>query len=243
MKGPVGFLIRLLSYLRTWGCLSKVNILINKKRKLGPKTVDCVFLEYAQRSIAYIFLVVKSEIPDVHVDSIMESRDAIFFKNIFPMKDMHSPSRFSSEITPEPIAPNVTETSKQPVEREEILEKDDSEAPRRSKRQKFAKSFGDGFIVYLVDDIPTTIAEAYASPDADDWKELSKVRWTRFYPMVCGNSLNDPMVANLWVVNGCSRRSLGLIVLLRSTRLGFWPKVTHKRKAKTSLTHTHLLLD
>jgi hypothetical protein len=25
--------------------------------------------------------------------------------------------------------------------------------------------------VYLVDDTPTTIIEAFASPDADDWKE------------------------------------------------------------------------
>ena len=38
-----------LSYLRTWGCLAKVNVPINKKRKLGPKIVDCEFLEYAQR--------------------------------------------------------------------------------------------------------------------------------------------------------------------------------------------------
>ena len=72
-----------LSYLRTWGCLVKVNVPINKKRKLGLKTVDCVFLGYAQRSIAYIFLVVKSEIPDVHVDSIMESRDVTFFRIYF----------------------------------------------------------------------------------------------------------------------------------------------------------------
>jgi hypothetical protein len=26
-----------LSYLRTWGCLAKVNVPINKKRKLSPK--------------------------------------------------------------------------------------------------------------------------------------------------------------------------------------------------------------
>jgi hypothetical protein len=50
-----------LSYLRTWGCLVKVNVPITKKRKLGPKTVDCVFLGYAHNSIAYRFLVVKSE--------------------------------------------------------------------------------------------------------------------------------------------------------------------------------------
>jgi hypothetical protein len=32
-----------LYYLHTWGCLAKVNVPINKKRKLGPKTVDCLF--------------------------------------------------------------------------------------------------------------------------------------------------------------------------------------------------------
>ena len=72
-----------LSYLRTWGCLAKVNIPINKKHKLGPKIADCVFLGYAQRSIAYRFLVVKSEVPDMHVDSIMESRDAIILRLYF----------------------------------------------------------------------------------------------------------------------------------------------------------------
>jgi hypothetical protein len=137
-----------LSYLRTWGCLAKVNIPIPKKRKLGPKTVDCVFLGYAQRSIAYRFLVVKSEVPDMHVDTIMESRDATFFENIFPMKDMHSIARFSSEIIPE------SSTTDEYFEQshEEVLEKDNNEVPRRNKRQRIAKSFGDDFIVYLVDD-------------------------------------------------------------------------------------------
>jgi hypothetical protein len=49
-----------LSYLHTWGCLAKVNVPINKKRKLNPKTVDCVFLGYAHHSIVYKFLVIKS---------------------------------------------------------------------------------------------------------------------------------------------------------------------------------------
>ncbi|KAK1628183.1 hypothetical protein QYE76_002498 [Lolium multiflorum] len=48
---------------------------------------------------------------------------------------------------------------------------DDNEAPKRSKRQRTAKSFGHDFIVYLVDDTPTSISEAYASLDADYWKE------------------------------------------------------------------------
>ena len=82
--------------------MAKVNVLITKKRKLRPKTVDYVFLGYAHQSIAYMFLVVKSEVLDVHVDSMMESRDATFFELIFPIKDLHSMSRLSSEIISKP---------------------------------------------------------------------------------------------------------------------------------------------
>jgi hypothetical protein len=72
-----------LSYLRTCGCLAKVNAPINKKRKLKLKNVDCIFLEYAHHSTAYRFLVIKSEVPNVYVDTLLESRDVTFFKNIF----------------------------------------------------------------------------------------------------------------------------------------------------------------
>jgi hypothetical protein len=153
-----------LSYLRTWGCLAKVNVPITKKCKLGPKIVDCVFLGYAHNSIAYRFFVVKSEVSDMHVDTIFESRDATFFENIFPMKDMHSNAKFSTAIAPDNTIPieSLVECF------EQILEEDDNEVPVRNKRQRIAKSFGDDFIVYLVDDTPTSIIETYASPDADD---------------------------------------------------------------------------
>ncbi|KAK1647929.1 hypothetical protein QYE76_065734 [Lolium multiflorum] len=128
-----------LSYLRTWGCLAKVNIPITKKRKLGPKTVDCIFLGYAPRSVGYRFLVVQSEVPDMHVDTIMESRDATFFENMFPMKDMHIIARISTEIVPE------SSTSNEYFEQshEIVIEKDDNEAPKRSKRRRIEKSFDD----------------------------------------------------------------------------------------------------
>lgn len=99
-----------LSYLRTWDCLAKVNIPISKKRKLGPKTVDCVLLGYAFHSIGYRFLIIKSKVSDMHVGTIMESNDATFFEDIFPMKDMSSssnqeiptPSSEESAVIPEP---------------------------------------------------------------------------------------------------------------------------------------------
>jgi hypothetical protein len=159
-----------LSYLRSWGCLAKVNLPIPKKRKLGPKTVDCVLLGYAFHSIGYRFLIVKSEVSDMRVGTIMESNDATFFEDIFPMKDLSSssnqemPSSSSQElfIVHEPTI--LIEHSDNPVE-------DNNEAPTRSKRRRTAKSFGDDFIVYLVDDTPTSISEAYASQEADYWKE------------------------------------------------------------------------
>jgi hypothetical protein len=46
-----------------------------------------------------------------------------------------------------------------------------NEVPIRNKREMIEKSFGDDFIVYLVNDTPTSIAEVYASPNVDDWKE------------------------------------------------------------------------
>jgi hypothetical protein len=160
-----------ISYLRTWGCLAKVNVPINKKRKLGPKTVDCIFLGYAHHSIAYRFLVVKSKVPDMHVNSLFESRDATFFENIFPMKDSHV-------ISPLPLneTVNTTHESVEFSKHDEHTLKSNheeihSDAPRRSKRQKTAKSFGDDFTVYLIDDSPKTITKAFSSPDANDWKE------------------------------------------------------------------------
>lgn len=129
-----------LSYLRTWGCLAKVNVPIPKKRKLGPKAVDCMFLGYAQRSVGYIFLVVKSEVPDMHVDTIMKSHGATFFENIFPTKDMHSIARISSEILPESSIPESNTSDNESEHSEDDVEKDDNEAPYRSKRRMIAKT-------------------------------------------------------------------------------------------------------
>jgi hypothetical protein len=52
---------------------------INKMRKLGSQIVDCVFLCYVFHSVGYRFVFIKSEVPDMHVGTIMESRDATFF--------------------------------------------------------------------------------------------------------------------------------------------------------------------
>jgi hypothetical protein len=69
-----------LGFLHAWGYLAKVNVPACKKQKLGPKSVDCIFLGYAHNSAAYRFSKIKSDFLDVHVNSVTESRDATFLK-------------------------------------------------------------------------------------------------------------------------------------------------------------------
>jgi hypothetical protein len=103
---------------------------------------------------------------------------------------------------------------------EEIPKEDNNIVTRKSKRRRVAKSFGEHYIIYLVDDTPTTIAEAYSSLTLTYGRKLFKVRWILLYLMELGKWFIVLMDANLWGVYGSSKRSLGLMVLLRSTRQG-----------------------
>jgi hypothetical protein len=100
-----------------------------------------------------------------------ESRDVIFFENIFPMKNSYGmsslPTNVIADTSPE-LSENFDHAEHTP---KPIHDEIDSEAPRRSKKPKTTKSFNDDFTVYLVDDTSKTIVEPFASPDADDWKE------------------------------------------------------------------------
>jgi hypothetical protein len=130
---------------------------VRKKRKLGPKTVDCVFLGYAHNSAAYRFLVVHSETSEVTVNVIMESRDVTFFESIFPMRDK------------EVVAPDgPSRTYSLPSS---LHDQTPDLELRRSKRQRAEKSLGDDYIIYLVDEEPRSLTEAYTSPDAEYWRE------------------------------------------------------------------------
>jgi hypothetical protein len=105
---------------------------INKKRKLGPKTVDYVFLGYAIHSIGYMFLIINFEVSDMHVGTIMESRDAIFFENEFPMKIAPSATSHESVIPHEHENFIPIEQIEEPLTQNP--EEDDIVVTRKSKR-------------------------------------------------------------------------------------------------------------
>ena len=69
--------------LRVWRCLAKVVVPTTKKVKIGPKIVDYIFMGNAQNKKAYWFLVYDLKIPDIQINTIMESRNASFLKMYF----------------------------------------------------------------------------------------------------------------------------------------------------------------
>jgi hypothetical protein len=79
-----------LNYFRVWGCLAKVKISEPKRKKIGSKTVDAIFVGYPLNSNTYRFLVFKYDISEISNNTIIESRDAIFFENIFPFKNQNA---------------------------------------------------------------------------------------------------------------------------------------------------------
>ncbi|GJX78595.1 DNA polymerase zeta catalytic subunit-like protein [Tanacetum coccineum] len=73
--------------MKVWVCLVNVQIHLPMRTKLGPKTVDCVYLGLTKNSVAYRFLVNKSNVEDINNNTIIESVEAEFFENTFPYKD------------------------------------------------------------------------------------------------------------------------------------------------------------
>ena len=59
-----------------------------KMIKLGAKTINCVFISDSLYSATYRFLVVKSKIPNINNNIIMESIETELFENIFPFKEV-----------------------------------------------------------------------------------------------------------------------------------------------------------
>lgn len=161
-------------YMKVWGCLAKVTVPPPKALRIGPKTVDCIFIGYAHNSSAHRFLVHESKNPNVHVNTFMEASPNIvsYFEHVFP-KLGHTHEASSSR------ANDVGASSS--TQNDDLVHEGTHERPetedgdlRRSKRQKVAKSFGPDFVSFMVEGEPNTYHEAVTSPEGPQWKEAIK---------------------------------------------------------------------
>ncbi|GKD34898.1 zinc finger, CCHC-type containing protein [Tanacetum coccineum] len=71
-----------LNYLKVWGCNAVIRLLDLKLKNLGKRGIKCIFDGYAEHSKAFRFYVIEPN-ESVSVNSIIESRDAIFDENRF----------------------------------------------------------------------------------------------------------------------------------------------------------------
>ena len=92
----------------------------------------------------------------MHANTIIESRNASFFENVFPYKSTQESN--SSKRTHD-IAIDSSQGQQ------------DDDEPRRCKRTRTSKSFGPDFLTYLLEDEPQSFKEAMSSPEAPYWKE------------------------------------------------------------------------
>nr|GEV07428.1 zinc finger, CCHC-type [Tanacetum cinerariifolium] len=155
------------------GYRAVVRLLDPKRKTFGEKGIDCIFVGYAEHSKAYRFYVIEPN-DSVSINTIIESRDAIFDEN-----------RFSSIPRPKEIIPILDES-----QRDDHLNDVPSETPesRKGKRVRKAKSYGSDFQLYLVEgsrgqigsqysycysieEDPRTYNEAMQSRDSAFWKE------------------------------------------------------------------------
>ncbi|GKB41525.1 zinc finger, CCHC-type containing protein [Tanacetum coccineum] len=98
-----------LNYLRVWGCRAVVRLLDPKLKTLGERGIECIFVGYAEHSKAFRFFVIEPN-GSVLINSIIESRDAIFNENRFslvPRPSLRIPNRtedIGGLVVPEEVA-------------------------------------------------------------------------------------------------------------------------------------------
>ncbi|GKB81203.1 retrotransposon protein, putative, ty1-copia subclass [Tanacetum coccineum] len=157
-------------YLRVWGCLAKVVVPTPKAQKIGPKSVDCIFIGYAKNNTAYRFIVHESKNPDIQKNTIMESRNASFFENIFPCLSKETGSSLDDKVVQDKRQRDDNDLQD---ERQDQTEEEEVE-PRRSKRARNEKSFGPDFVSFMVENEPTSYREAVTSSEGQQWREAIK---------------------------------------------------------------------
>nr|GFB14296.1 zinc finger, CCHC-type [Tanacetum cinerariifolium] len=162
-----------------------------KMKNLGEKGIDCIFIGYAEHSKCYWFYVIEPN-DYVSVNSIIESRDAIFDEE-----------RFTSIPRPR----GVIQPSSSKITEDEVEGADDVPGPyvpRKSTRTRKAKSFGSDFQLYLVEgtrdktvslleycyiieEDPRTLSESMAFRDVFFGKKQFKVKLIPSCIMILGN--------------------------------------------------------
>ncbi|GJT05238.1 zinc finger, CCHC-type containing protein [Tanacetum coccineum] len=189
------------------GSAAVIRLSDSKLKTLGERGIECIFVRYVEHSKAFKFYVIDPN-DSVSINSIIESRDAIFDEN-----------RFSSVPRPSLRIPNRTEDiggSVVPEEvTKEVIQQPEPEL-RKSKRNRTPKDFGPEFLLYLiegtrdevydqhsycfnVEDDPKTFDEEIKSQDG--FKQKSRIDYFDTYASVARISIIRLLIAMTSIQN------------------------------------------
>nr|GFB14280.1 zinc finger, CCHC-type [Tanacetum cinerariifolium] len=178
-----------LSFLRVWVVEPLLGYLI-RKGKLWVKKV-LIFVGYVEHSKAYRFYVIEPN-DSVSINSIIESKDAIFDEN-----------RFSSISRPKDIMPNLEESQRGDHSNDvpsEIPE------PRKGKRVRKTKSYGSDFQLYFVEGSGDHVGSQYSycysiEEDPRTYNEAIQSRNATFWKEAIDDEIGSIMKNNTWVLS------------------------------------------
>ena len=158
---------------------------------MGEKGIDCIFVGYAEHSKAYRFYVIEPN-DSVSINTIIESRDAIFDEN-----------RFSSIPRPKYSIPILDETLRDDHSNDVPSE---TSEPRRGKRARKPKSYGSDFQLYLVEGSKDQIESQYSycysiEEDPRTYDEAIKSRDSAFWKEAINDEIGSIMENNTWILS------------------------------------------
>ncbi|GJW81729.1 zinc finger, CCHC-type containing protein [Tanacetum coccineum] len=162
-----------------------------KRKTLGGKGINCIFVGYVEHSKAYMFYVIEPN-DSVSINSIIESKDAIFNEN-----------RFSSIPRPKDVIPNSVE-SRRDDHSDDVPSK--TPEPRKGKRVRKAKSHGSNFQLYLVEGSRDQVGSQHSycfsiEEDPRTYDEAMQSRDTAFWKEAIDDEIGSIMENNTWVLS------------------------------------------
>ncbi|GKB78345.1 zinc finger, CCHC-type containing protein [Tanacetum coccineum] len=162
-----------------------------RRKTLGEKGIDCIFVGYAEHSKAYRFYVIESN-DSVSINSNIESKDVIFNEN-----------HFSSIPRPKDVIPNSVES--QTGDHSDDVPSEIPE-PRKGKRVRKAKSYGSDCRLYLVEGSRDQVGSQYSycfsiEEDPRTYNEAMQSRDAAFWKEAIDDEIGSIMKNNTWVLS------------------------------------------
>ncbi|GKA07712.1 zinc finger, CCHC-type containing protein [Tanacetum coccineum] len=185
------------NYPRVWGCRAVVRLPDPKLKTLGERGIECIFVGYAKHSKAFRFYVIEPN-DSVAINSIIESRDAIFDENRFssvPRPSQRSLVKGTEDSGGSVVPEKVTE---------EVVQQPEPEL-RKSKRHRTPKDFGPEFQLYLIEGTRDEVSDQHSycfnvEDDPKTFDEAMKSQDVAFWKEAINDEMDSIMDNNTWVL-------------------------------------------